>query len=137
PSVYADELRSALARLHGVEPENVATGCGSDDVIDSALRAFGEPGDGVAYPVPTFGMVPLFARMNTLRPQPVRPSGDVQLDADALLRTRARIVYLCRPNNPTGTVLDAGVVERICREAAGIVLIDEAYADFADDDVVR
>ena len=64
PSVFADELKRALARRHGVEPENITTGCGSDDVIDSALRAFCEPRDLVAYPVPTFGVVQTFARMN-------------------------------------------------------------------------
>src|SRR5690606_18748306 len=68
PSVYADGLRAALAELHGVAPENIAAGCGSDDVIDSALRAFCETGDTIAYPDPTFGMVPVFGRMNALRP---------------------------------------------------------------------
>ncbi|MGH7447018.1 MAG: pyridoxal phosphate-dependent aminotransferase, partial [Longimicrobiales bacterium] len=133
PSVYADDLRRALAALHGVAPENIATGCGSDDVIDSALRAFCEPGDVVAYPDPTFGMVPIFGRMNALRPTAVELGDDFALDADALIQTRARITYVCRPNNPTGTQFDRAATGRVCRDAAGIVLIDEAYADYADD----
>ncbi|HEX6133261.1 MAG TPA: histidinol dehydrogenase [Longimicrobiales bacterium] len=136
PSVYADELRRALARLHGVEPGNIATGCGSDDVIDSALRAFCAGGDTVSFPDPTFGMIPVFARMNTLRAHAVPLLDGIRLDADALIRARARITYLCRPNNPTGTQFGRAGVERVCTEASGIVLIDEAYADYADDDMV-
>lgn len=137
PSVYADELRRALADLHGVAPHNIATGCGSDDVIDSALRAFCEPGDSVAYPDPTFGMVSVFGRMNALDPVPVPLLADFTLDADALLAARAGATYLCRPNNPTGTQFERAAVERVSQQAAGVVLIDEAYADFADDDFVQ
>jgi histidinol-phosphate aminotransferase len=136
PSVYATELKQRLAEALGVEPANIATGCGSDDVIDSAVRAFCEPGDRIAYPDPTFGMVPAFARMNAAVPVPVALQRDLELDAAALLAARARITYICRPNNPTGTAFGRSVVERICRDAAGVVLLDEAYADFARDDFV-
>ena len=61
-------LKRALAELVGVDPANITTGCGSDDVIDSALRAFCEPGDRVALPTPTFGVVATFARMNAAAP---------------------------------------------------------------------
>jgi histidinol dehydrogenase len=136
PSVYATELKAALAELYGVAPENVVTGCGSDDVIDSAMRAFCEPGDVVAYPDPTFGMVSAFARMNAARAVAVPLTGGIELDVGALLAARARITYICRPNNPTGTLFDRRAVERVCRDAAGVVLIDEAYADFAGDDFI-
>jgi histidinol-phosphate aminotransferase len=132
PPVFADELKAVLARKHGVAPENVTTGCGSDDVIDSALRAFCDPGDTVAYADPTFGMVSLLARMNAARPVAVPLAPDFSLDADALIPARARVTYLCRPNNPTGTVPDAAAVLRIAEAGHGIVLLDEAYADFMD-----
>jgi histidinol dehydrogenase len=137
PQVYADELRAVLAARYGVEPANVATGCGSDDVIDSALRALAEPGDTVTYTEPTFGMVPVFARMNALRPLAVAAAPGLQLDAAALLGTGARVTYICRPNNPTGIQYDRRRVEQVCTESAGLVLIDEAYADFADDDMLQ
>ena len=122
-----------LARKHGVAPENVTTGCGSDDVIDSALRAFCDPGDAVAYADPTFGMISLFARMNAARPVAVPLAPDFSLDADALIAARARVTYICRPNNPTGTVLDAAAVLRIAEAGHGIVLLDKAYVDFMDE----
>jgi histidinol dehydrogenase len=136
PSVFADALKAELAALHGVAPENVVTGCGSDDVIDSAFRAFCEPGDVVAHPVPTFGMVPLFARMNAARPVGVPFGPNFSLDPDAILATRARMTYLCAPNNPTGTRLDAASIERVAAGTAGIVLVDEAYADFAGESLI-
>ncbi|HSJ05601.1 MAG TPA: histidinol dehydrogenase [Longimicrobiales bacterium] len=136
PSVYATELKRALADLHGVAPENIATGCGSDDVIDSALRAFGETGDAVAFPDPTFGMVAAFGRMNGLEAAPVPLTTALELDAGAILATHARVTYVCRPNNPTGTLFRRDDVESVCRGAAGLVLVDEAYADFAEDDMV-
>jgi histidinol dehydrogenase len=134
PGVYVPELKRALAEAFGVGPDNIATGCGSDDIIDSAMRAFCEAGDTVAYPDPTFGMVPVFARMNAARPVAVPLGPDFALDPDALLAVRARATYVCRPNNPTGTAFERAALERVCTDAAGIVLIDEAYADFADDD---
>ena len=137
PSVYAPELKLALAQFLNVAPENIATGCGSDDVIDSAIRAFCEPGARVAFPDPTFGMVPVFARMNATSPQAVRVHSDFSLDVDALVSVRAPVTYLCRPNNPTGTSFERGATLRVCHEASGVVLIDEAYADFADDDLVQ
>ena len=136
PPVYAGRLKAALALLHGVAPENVVTGCGSDDVIDSAIRAFCETGDVVAYPAPTFSMVPWFARMNATRPVAVPLGPDFELDDVALLEARGRVTYICNPNNPTGTVLSGERIRRVAREAAGVVLLDEAYADYAGVDLV-
>lgn len=134
PSVFASELRRALADLHEVEPENIATGCGSDDIIDSAIRAFCEPGDAVAYPDPTFGIVSTFARMNAARPVPVPSGSDFVTDAAALIRLGAPATYLCSPNNPTGTVTASEVIAVLDTQLAGVLLLDEAYAVFGDVD---
>jgi histidinol-phosphate aminotransferase len=136
PTVWGRRLKEAAAQAFGVAPENVATGCGSDDLIDSAVRAFCEPGQVVAYPEPTFGMVPIFGRMNAARVVAVPLGPAFALDGDRLLATGAALTYLCRPNNPTGTLFDQGAVERVLRDARGVVLVDEAYADFAPDDLL-
>ncbi|HET9984920.1 MAG TPA: histidinol dehydrogenase [Longimicrobiales bacterium] len=130
PPVFAERLKEALAELHGVQPENIATGCGSDDVIDSALRAFCEPGDVVAYPEPTFSMVPLFVQMNAARPVGVPMAPGFALDVDAVLSTRARAIYLCTPNNPTGMPIRYADIVEVVDAATGVVLVDEAYADY-------
>jgi histidinol dehydrogenase len=133
PSVYTPELKIALAEYAGVRAEEIATGCGSDDVLDSAIRAFAEPGDKLAYPDPTFGMLPLWARMNGLVAMPVPTQDPHGVDIDALLATRARIIYLCSPNNPTGLALPRAGIIRLIEHSAGIIVLDEAYAEFAGD----
>lgn len=131
PNVYARGLKAALAEYIAVAPDMIVTGCGSDDVIDSAIRAFADPGERFAYLDPTFPMAPVFARMNGLVPVPVPLTSMLDADADGLLATGARLIYLCSPNNPTGTLVSRATIERIVAEAPGIVLIDEAYAEFA------
>jgi histidinol-phosphate aminotransferase len=131
PRLYAYELKPAIAAYAGVEPAQVVTGCGSDDVIDSALRALVEPGGRVAFPDPTFVMTPLFARMNGLTPLPVPLRPDLDIDAEGLLATRAAVIYLCSPNNPTGTLTSPAALERVLEGAEGVVILDEAYAEFA------
>ncbi len=130
PSSYGSALKGAIAAYAGCRPEQVVTGCGSDDVIDCALRAFVEPGERVAFPDPTFVMLPTFAKLNGLEgvPVPLTPGGD--LDAEALLATRAKLIYLCTPNNPTGTPASRAAVQRVLEGAEGLVLVDEAYGEF-------
>jgi len=131
PSLYADGVKEAVADYLHVSPEMVVTGCGSDDVLDSAIRAFGEPGDLVAYPDPSFAMIPIFAKMNGLREisVPLTASGDA--DAAGYISARARINYLCTPNNPTGTSFLSATIEQIVENTEGVIIIDEAYAEFA------
>jgi histidinol-phosphate aminotransferase len=133
PRLYADRLKNSLARYLDLDPRMVATGCGSDDVLDSAIRAFAEPGERIAYPDPTFPMIPLFARMNGLIPEPVAMTPAHDVDVDGILAIDARIIYLCSPNNPTGAALRR---ESIAAVVAGarpeqVVIVDEAYAEYA------
>ncbi|MBM7117401.1 pyridoxal phosphate-dependent aminotransferase [Archangium primigenium] len=133
PVGYSPDLRQAVARYTGMDPAQVTTGCGSDDVIDCTLRAFLEPGELIAYPSPTFVMMSYFAKVNGLRYAPVRLRPDFDIDVDGLLATGAKLIYVCSPNNPTGTVASRAALERLVDTAPGLVLIDEAYAEFARD----
>lgn len=131
PSLYAAELKTALAATAGVTPDMVVTGCGSDDILDSAMRAFGDPGMLVAYSDPTFAMVPIFSRMNALRAVGVPELASGVPDVDALLATGADVLYLCAPNNPTGRLIPRPLLERLLRDFPGYVILDEAYIEFA------
>jgi histidinol-phosphate aminotransferase len=130
------ELRSALAEYAGVSPAQVVTGCGSDDVIDGALRAFGGQGARVAFCSPTFSMLTHFARVNGLEPMamPFGPGGDI--DAEALLAVRAAITYLCAPNNPTGSAVSRAALVQVLSRAEGLVLVDEAYGEYSGQSAV-
>lgn len=137
PALYAGELKAALADYAGVQPSQVVTGCGSDDVLDSAIRAFAEPGDTIAYPDPSFAMMPLFAKMNGLKGVSVGLARDLDFDFKGLLETGAKIIYLCSPNNPTGGVAVRGGIEWIIERAPGVVILDEAYAEFCDQNYLQ
>lgn len=131
PQAYSDELKLRLAAYLGVDSSWIVTGCGSDDVLDSAIRAFAEPGESIAFPDPSFSMVHTFALANGLAPIPIPLTANYDADADAFIRSGARITYLCSPNNPTGTSMSRETIVRIVENAKGIVLLDEAYAEFA------
>lgn len=132
PGVYARELKAAIAHATGVTPDWVVTGCGSDDILDSAFRALAEPGERVVHPDPTFPMAAMFARMNALIPVPIPMTSDWDIEPRAFLEANARLLYLCSPNNPNGKSLSREAVSTLVRESPGYVILDEAYADFAD-----
>jgi histidinol-phosphate aminotransferase len=132
PQLYAQQLKAALASYAGVSVAEVVTGCGSDDVLDSAIRAFAEPGETLAVCDPSFAMVPIFAQMNGLKTAkvPLTPR-TFEIDPDALAGTGAKVIYVCSPNNPTGTLASRRSIERLLEKAQGIVVLDEAYAEFS------
>jgi histidinol-phosphate aminotransferase len=131
PAVNASSLVAAVAERIGVRADEVVAGCGSDDLIDACFRAVATPGERIAHADPSFSMVPRFARLNGLEPIAVPLRADGAADIDAMLATKARIIYLCSPNNPTGTLTPEAEIRRCIREAPGIVVVDEAYGEFA------
>lgn len=130
PPTPPASLNAALATYAGVPANMVVAGCGSDDLIDCAMRTFAEPGDTIAFASPTFSMVPAFAAINGLRTHAVPYGPDLDIDIDALLAPRPRLTYLCSPNNPTGSALPLATIERIVANATGVVILDEAYGEF-------
>jgi len=131
PTAYSRPLRKAIAVYAGVDPGAVMVGCGSDDILDCAFRTFAGDGQRAAILDPTFVMARIFAMTNGLQPVPVGLGADHDAEPDTTLASRASITYLCSPNNPTGNLLSRGAIERIVAGARGVVLIDEAYAEYA------
>jgi len=136
PSLYSTPLRDAVLAYLGLSEANgigLVSGCGSDDVLDAAIRAFGEAGDEVAFAAPTFVMIPIFTRLNGLVPAVLPMGPNYEVDPQRLVDRRAKITYLCTPNNPTSTAMTREAVEYVVDHAAGLVVLDEAYAEFAPD----
>jgi histidinol-phosphate aminotransferase len=137
PTPYADALGEALAEHHGLDPVRVVSGCGSDDVLDSAIRACCDAGGTIAIAVPTFSVVPSFAAVNEVAVARVELERDGSIDPDRLLATGADLYYLCSPNNPTGTRISDAALRALLDGTSSVVLLDEAYADYADDDATE
>lgn len=131
PTPFSDELREAISKYYRVPFENIIVGDGSDEVIDFISKAFLNPGDIVGLVSPSFVMQRFYARVNLGRPVeiPLRP-GEFRLDVDALLRLRAKMIMIASPNNPTANAFDSGDLKRLIGEFKGILVIDEAYAEF-------
>jgi histidinol-phosphate aminotransferase len=130
PNPAGEPLRAALAAHHGVEPAQVAVGNGADGLIDACLRAFCEPGAMVSLTDPTYSLLPVAARIHGAIPHPIAllPGGDV---ADEFAAVEAPLRFVVNPNTPTGTWLDPDHLEQRLGNASGVVVIDEAYCDFA------
>ncbi len=136
PELYADLLREAVADRFDVDVGCVTTGAGSDDVLDSAFRAAFGSGAVVSYAAPTFSMVEPLARMNGMEARAVAWP-DALRDPAVLLSGDPALVYVCRPNNPTGEQAPRAWVEALLAERdrrsprRPLVILDEAYAEFA------
>lgn len=131
PTLYAAELKQALAKYNGVEADMIVTGNGSDDILDCAMRAIVNPDDLVAGSEPSFVMIPIFAKVNSLRWQSFTELSSHQPDIKSLIAANPKVIYLCSPNNPTGSLIARENIERALSECTGAIFIDEAYAEFA------
>ena len=133
PSSLADEFRAVAARVHGVSPECILAGNGSDDILQIALRSYCGPGDVLVCPDPTYSLYPVLAQLADVRLVPVPWEPGWRLPAEALLSARARAVFFANPNSPSGTSVAIADIEALSTRTEALVLVDEAYADFADD----
>jgi len=138
PDAYADALKGAAARYLDAAPSMIVTGCGSDDVLDSAIRSFAEPGDRVAILDPSFVMIPTLVRLNGLEPVSLPLDASYEVHVNRLLPGEVSVTYLCSPNNPTGTSLSnaRATIAMALERTRGIVIMDEAYAEFAGESLV-
>lgn len=131
PDPYQRMLKSKLSQLKEIAAENIFLGNGSDEVIDLALRIFCIPGkDRAIVCPPTYGMYEVSAGINHLEVLRIPLTENFQLNVDEILKTEAKMVFLCSPNNPTGNTLQH--LETIIRNFKGIVFLDEAYIDFSE-----
>lgn len=139
PDPYQKKLKKKLAGLKGVRPNNIFIGNGSDEVIDLAFRIFCDPGidKALIFP-PTYGMYEVSAAINTVQVLKLPLTSAFQIDTKKLKpylkNAGVKLIFICSPNNPTGNVINRKDIEFILSEFSGIVLIDEAYVDFAKTD---
>ncbi|MGW4562552.1 histidinol-phosphate transaminase [Streptomyces sp. NPDC004561] len=138
PQFHPEDLIERIAAWCRVTPDRVAVGSGSVGVALQLFRAAVQPGDSVAYAWRTFDAYPLLAAMVGARPVPVPLSPDGHQDLGALLAAtdhRTRVVVLCNPHNPTGSLIAADALSAFLRQVPRhvTVLLDEAYVEFARD----
>lgn len=128
-------LKQKIATIKGVDAASIFLGNGSDEPIDIMYRAFCEPGvDNVVSIDPTYGMYQVAADINNIQVKRVLLNAEFQLDVPALLAAvdaNTKLLFLCSPNNPTGNCLHIADIEAVLKNFNGMVVLDEAYIDFA------
>ena len=129
-------LKTKLATLKQVLPNQILLGNGSDEVLDLLFRAFCEPNqDAVLTLTPTYGMYGVLANLNAIENQSVTLNSMFQIKIDDVLKAiqpNTKMIFICSPNNPSGNLLDTKAIEVILKAFGGLVVIDEAYIDFTD-----
>jgi len=129
------DLKDAISKIKGVPIENTFLGNGSDEAIDLLYRAFCEPGkDNVIILPPTYGMYEVSANINNVEVRKVNLLSNFQLDLDGIAEAidpNTKIIFICSPNNPTGNSIIRTDIETVLANFQGIVVIDEAYINYA------
>jgi histidinol-phosphate aminotransferase len=134
PNPTAQALREKLAGFHGCAPENIIVGNGSDELLALATRAFVEPAAGtVQYFTPSYSLYPVLAAIHGARTNAVPLRNDFRLpDLGARWDWKAALSFVTTPNAPSGRGYANAELEGLCRKHRGVILLDEAYVDFAE-----
>lgn len=135
PDPLQHELKEKISRVKGVPAENIFLGNGSDEAIDLLFRIFCTPGkDNVIIFPPTYGMYEVCAEMNDIEVKKVPLLSNFQINLETLEQTidqNTRLIFICSPNNPTGNSMNREDVETILNNFDGLVIVDEAYINYA------
>lgn len=135
PDPYQYRVKRILAKVKGVKQEQIFLGNGSDEAIDLLMRAFCEPGkDHIIILPPTYGMYKVSADINNVEVRELLLSAKYQPQVDQILAAaseHSKILFICSPNNPTGNLQDAEAIRKLLEGFPGLVVVDEAYIDFA------
>ena len=141
PDPLQNELKATISRVKGVPVENIFVGNGSDEAIDLIYRCFCEPGcDNVVAIAPTYGMYKVSADINNVEYRSVNLDENFQLSADKMLEacdSHTKLMWICSPNNPSGNNLSCDEIAKLLNCFSGLVIIDEAYADFSSQSSFR
>lgn len=134
PDPTADELRDLLSVYTGYDPENMLCGNGSDELIKMIVEVFLDQGDKVVVHTPTFSEYMLATDVAGGDVIEVESDSVFNVDIDAIIKAvndnKAKVVFLCMPNNPTGNVFERADILRVFNETEAVVVSDEAYFEF-------
>ncbi|MDP9249634.1 MAG: histidinol-phosphate transaminase [bacterium] len=134
PDPKSTLLRKSLGKFLNVKEKNIFVGNGSDEIIDLLIRLFVEPGEEIVTIEPTYGMYKVAAATAGVAVKNCLLAKDFTIDVANLLSKitkRSKVIFLCSPNNPTGTLIEPSDVKFICKNFKGLVVVDEAYVEFA------
>ncbi len=135
PDPLQRELKRALAKVKGVNADQILLGNGSDEVLDLIFRTFCEPGkDEVILLPPTYGMYAVLAQLNNVKTTAIPLDENFELDTKAILdavNDNTKVIFVCSPNNPSANAIPMEQIQILLDQFSGLVVVDEAYIDFS------
>ena len=131
PDPIGSKFREAAAQINSVRSDDIMCCNGGDDLLTMAFRAFCDKNRPVAYPVPTYSLYPVLAKLQNCKAIEIPFDGEFNLPAK-LTGTKAALTIVCNPNAPSGSFVSTDELASLADELSGILLIDEAYVDFAE-----
>ena len=136
PDPYQQKLKQRIADIKGIPAKNIFLGNGSDEAIDLLMRAFCQPGiDNIVILPPTYGMYEVSAAINDVEVKKAFLTDDFLINPhtlDGAIDENSKILFFCSPNNPSGNLMQAELIEQYLHKFDGLVVVDEAYIDFTD-----
>ena len=131
PDPYANEFRASAADVLGIDPNWILVGNGSDDILTMLMRSVADTARAVAYPVPTYALYRTLAQIQAAPVVEIDFGDTYDLPVDALVETRAALTLVASPNSPSGNRIPNDVMSDLAGRLDGLLVIDEAYVDFA------
>lgn len=145
PDPLADDLRLAIGETYGFAIENIVAGNGSDDILNIIIRTFVSENEKIVCFDPSYSLYRVLAKIQNANTHIINLADDFSIPEDFLLskldkfskNDDLKVFFIANPNSPTGSAFPISEIETICSKFQGIVVVDEAYADFADDNALR
>jgi histidinol-phosphate aminotransferase len=133
PDPMGNRFRDAAAEVFGVRRDMIICGNGMDDILNLAVRAFSGPEAKLVYPTPTYTLYAVLARIEASMVEEVPFGANYELPLDGLVAADGSVTVLANPNSPSGTFVSKAKVADLARRLRGVLVVDEAYVDFADE----
>ncbi|MHA1792837.1 MAG: histidinol-phosphate transaminase [Promethearchaeota archaeon] len=142
PDINTKELKKQITfnvrvdNKTALKMDNIVAGSGSDELLDIIFKTFVDPNDRIVYFTPTYGMYRVFTDIYKAVPVEIPRNEDFSIPEDKACNTQGKLMFICSPNNPNGDRTPNEVIDKICESFDGIVVVDEAYVDFANDSAI-
>lgn len=137
PDPMAGAFREAASQVLGVPADWILVGNGSDDLLTMIIRACSEPGQRVVYPMPTYVLYRTLTQIQGAEFVEVPYQENYSLPVESLIEAQGAVTFVASPNSPSGTVASVEQLEKLATHLSGVLVIDEAYVDFAETDALE
>ena len=137
PNPKSSPLRAVVARLHGLTEQQVCIGNGSDDILNLLVRCFCSPDATLGYTFPSYSLYPVLVEIQDGRANSIEFDRSMKLPLDRISASTAKVFFLTSPNAPTGVAFSNAELEQILARFKGLLVVDEAYAPFANEDASK